>query len=153
MDQLTLFAEEHHANRSQLLDLEKELKALTDSSCLHLVQFLKNISHVGWYGKMSPASCQVTEEKILGPFSGCWGNSGMGSPTAFLTLNISELPKDADECLLSDTLETGSVPHQYYLSQKACKGILRRAKNREKELPETLKKALETVAYPSKAQR
>ena len=28
-----------------------------------------------------------------------------------------------------------------------------RAKKREKELPETLKKALETVAYPTKAQR
>ena len=146
MDQLTLFAEEHLANHSQLPDLEKELKALTDSSCLPLVQFLKSISPDGWYGKMSPVSSQVTEEKILAPFSECWGNSGMGSPTGFLTLNISELPKDADECLLSDTLEIGNVQPRYYLSQKACKGILRRATKRDKELPETLKTALETVA-------
>ena len=148
MDQLTLFAVEHLANRSQLPDLEKELKALTDNSCLPLVQFLKSISPDGWYGKMSPVSSQVTEEKILAPFSECWGNSGMGSPTGFLTLNISELPKDVDECLLSDTLETGNVLPRYYLSQKACKGILRRAEKRGKELPDTLKTALKMVASP-----
>ena len=146
MDQLTFFAVEHNVNRFQLPDLEKELKAITDNSCLPLVQFLKSISPDGWYGKMCLVSCQVTEEKILEPFSECWGNAGMGSPTGFLTLNISELPKDAEECLLSDTLETGNVLPRYYLSQKACKGILRRAEKRGKELPETLKTALETVA-------
>jgi hypothetical protein len=34
------------------------------------------------------------------------------------------------------------VPEKYYLSQKACLGILRRADARGKELPELLKKAL-----------
>ena len=131
MDQLTLFAEEHLANHSQLPDLEKELKALTDSSCLPLVQFLKSISPDGWYGKMSLVSCQVTEGKILAPFSECWGNSGMGSPTGFLTLNISELLKGADECLLSDTLEIGNVEPRYYLSQKACRDLAESQKERQ----------------------
>ena len=36
-----------------------------------------------------------------------------------------------------------SPPQKYYLSAKACNGILRRAEKRGKELPEQLRKALE----------
>ena len=38
------------------------------------------------------------------------------------------------------------VPEKYYLSPKACQGILRRASARGKELPEVLRKALERQA-------
>ena len=38
------------------------------------------------------------------------------------------------------------VPEKYYLSPKACQGILLRASVRGKELPEVLKKALERQA-------
>lgn len=38
------------------------------------------------------------------------------------------------------------APEKYYLSQKACLGILRRASARGKELPELLKIALERQA-------
>ena len=38
------------------------------------------------------------------------------------------------------------VPERYYLSQKACLGILSRASKRGKELPEVLKAALERQA-------
>jgi hypothetical protein len=48
--------------------------------------------------------------------------------------------------LLSDTLETGDVPQRFYLSEKACQGILRRAEKRGKKLPEQLQRALEAVA-------
>jgi hypothetical protein len=45
---------------------------------------------------------------------------------------------------LSDILqETGVVPQRFYLSPKACEGILRRAAARGKKLPEMLKAALE----------
>ena len=47
--------------------------------------------------------------------------------------------------LLSQILMAG-VPEKYYLSQKACLGILRRASERGKELPEVLQKALERQA-------
>ena len=77
MDQLTLFAEEHLANHSQLLDLEKELKALTDSSCLPLVQFLKSISPDGWYGKMSRV-LSSNRGKDFGTFLGMLGELGYG---------------------------------------------------------------------------
>ena len=72
--------------------------------------------------------------------------SGMGSPTAFLTLSISECHSGAGVCSLSDILETGDLPQRYYLSAKACSGILRRAEKRGKKLPEHLKAALQAVA-------
>jgi hypothetical protein len=77
----------------------------------------------------------------------------MGSPTECLTLNTCEWTgldglslKDDGVCSLSDILETGDVPQQYYLSAKACKGILRRAVNRGKDLPQLLALALKAVA-------
>jgi hypothetical protein len=53
---------------------------------------------------------------------------------------------DDGVCSLSDILETGDVPQRYYLSAKACKGILRRADKRGKELPPQLARALQAVA-------
>src|SRR5258707_15883061 len=47
---------------------------------------------------------------------------------------------------LLDILETGEPPQRYYLSATACRGILRRAEKRGKELPEALKSALQAVA-------
>ena len=49
-------------------------------------------------------------------------------------------------CSLSDILETGDVPRKYYLSPKACLGILRRAEKRGKELPKVLEDALRQAA-------
>lgn len=45
---------------------------------------------------------------------------------------------------LSDILEEGAVDKRYYLSAKACRGILNRADKRGKELPEILRTALES---------
>jgi len=82
----------------------------------------------------------------LEPSSGCWGNAGMGSPTGFLTLNLPEFHSGAVASSLSDILETGDLPQRYFLSAKACRGILRRAGKRGKELPLSLKSALEQIA-------
>jgi hypothetical protein len=41
------------------------------------------------------------------------------------------------------------VPEKYYLSEKACRGILRRAAVRGKKLPEVLKIALQRQANMS----
>lgn len=87
------------------------------------------------------------------PSSGAWANSGMGGPTECWTLSTSEWTatlgpshSDGAVCSLSDVLEeTGTVPQRYYLSAKACRGILRRAEKRGKELPEALHAALQTV--------
>jgi hypothetical protein len=77
----------------------------------------------------------------------------MGGVTGFSMRNMCEWTgldglflNDDGVCSLSDILETGDVPRQYYLSAKACKGILRRADKRGKELPQQLVRALQAVA-------
>lgn len=96
--------------------------------------------------KTCPACCHPTEEKTWAPSSGRWGNWGMGGPTACLTLNGSESPRGAAASSLSDILETGDLPEKYFLSPKACAGILRRAEKRGRKLPLSLKQALEHAA-------
>ena len=146
MQMSIFFAEEHHASPSALQDCEKDWQIRVATSCLPLVPLLQSIAPAGWYGRTSPASCRVTEGGILEPSSGCWGNSGMGSPTEFLTLSTLEFHSAAAVCSLSDILETGDVPQRYFLSATACRGILRRAANRGKSLPPSLAAALEAVA-------
>ena len=64
---------------------------------------------------------------------------------ASLTHNFGESPNVGNESTLSQILQAG-VPERYYLSPKACLGILRRASVRGKELPEVLRIALERQA-------
>ena len=64
------------------------------------------------------------------------------------TLNISECPNDARESSLSLVLERISPTPKYFLSARACEGILRRAETRGKTLPPLLKAALERSAVP-----
>jgi hypothetical protein len=73
----------------------------------------------------------------------------MGSPTECWTLKTSESHSAAEESLLSDVLETGKLPQKFYLSGKACAGILRRAEKRGKVLPDTLRLALEATVKES----
>jgi hypothetical protein len=63
----------------------------------------------------------------------------------YSTVNFSESRNGGGVCSLSSILET-EVPAKYYLSAKACRGILRRAKKRGKELPIALMNALMDVA-------
>ena len=65
--------------------------------------------------------------------------------TEFLTLNTGASPSEGQESTLSQIL-MAQVPEKYYLSPKACLGILRRASARGKELPEVLRRALERQA-------
>ena len=60
--------------------------------------------------------------------------------------NISAWPNDAAVCSLSQVLEQGSIPSKYFLSAKACAGIIRRAEARGKTLPDTLLSALRSSA-------
>lgn len=57
------------------------------------------------------------------------------------TLNIGESPNAERESLLSWILQV-DVPEKYYLSAKACRGILIRASRRGKKLKELLETAL-----------
>ena len=70
-----------------------------------------------------------------------WETAGV-SPGGYTMLNIGVCPSDARESTLSQILEV-NAPSKYYLSAKACAGILRRAERRGKDLPPMLKEALE----------
>lgn len=64
-------------------------------------------------------------------------------------LSFGESPKDGEESHLSQILEDN--PRQkYYLSAKACQGVLNRAARRGKDLPEALRKALEAQSIACK---
>ena len=61
--------------------------------------------------------------------------------TELLMRNTGAFPSEGNASTLSRILQ-GRVPEKYYLSPKACQGILRRAEVRGKALPDALKRAL-----------
>ena len=74
------------------------------------------------------------------PADALWATDGalLGE---FSMRSFGESPRHGVESRLSQILEDN--PHQkYYLSAKACRGILNRAARRGKDLPEALKAAL-----------
>lgn len=81
-------------------------------------------------------------------FSPKWENAGMLEHGECWTHNGSELPsavEGSSACSLASILEP-----KYFLSQKACAGILRRAEKRGKDLPTALRRALAQVAGVSR---
>ena len=118
------------------------------------------------FGKTYPEHSVPTEEKISEP---CWKNLPAWNNQTFqfldlrggadgakleqspetdglwlgdsLTLNIGEVPSVENASLLSWILQV-DVPEKYYLSAKACRGILTRASRRGKKLQELLETAL-----------
>ena len=142
MSQLTFLSEEHPANRSasraSVADWMTRAATWPSSSFAWLADF----GPVGWFSRTCPDSCRTTMGGILEPSSGQWRNAGMGGPTASLTLNLPECHSGAVASSLSDILETGDLPQRYFLSAKACRGILRRAEKRGKTLPAPLMQAL-----------
>ena len=82
----------------------------------------------------------------------CWEEDGEWRG-ASSTHSFSASPSVAAACgslpclvNLSEVLETGQIPQRFFLSARACAGILRRAERRGKALPEALRAALEVVA-------
>ena len=149
MTQLTFWSVEHLANHFPLPDSVKDSKTQGETSPSSIAEYLTTLDPSGLYGKTSRVSSVQAVEGTLVPSLGRWLNSGMGSHIGCLTLNTSESHKDAVVCLLSDILETGDLPQRFFLSQKACAGILRRAEKRGKSLPRSLQVALEQVVSDS----
>ena len=146
MRQLIFLLREHPANPSLLPDSEQDWLIRVATSPSNILPFLAASGPPGWSGRTSPASCQTMADGRLVPASGSWGSSGMGSPTAFLTLNTSVFPNAASVSSLSRILETGVHLRRYCLRATACRGILRRAAKRGKTLPHALHKALTAKA-------
>lgn len=118
-----------------------------------------------WSGKTCPEHSLPTEEKTSGRSSRKRSGSSSRKPPLCLYLkrdgpqadaswvtdgallgvysmhSFGECPKDGVESHLSQILEANPHP-KYYLSAKACQGILNRAARRGKDLPEALKASL-----------
>ena len=146
LDLLTSLSEAPPVSLSQSLDSEEDLGTAAATFPSGLCSWWMRFVPPSWSGKTSPEYCLAEEDGTLVPYSGAWSNAGMGGPTESWTLSTSEWPRDGAVCSLSDVLEAGPLPQKYYLSVKACKGILRRAKKRGKELPRALQRALSQVA-------
>jgi hypothetical protein len=71
-----------------------------------------------------------------------WPHGGFWTPSSSAWLREG----GGSSCSLSEVLERGDVPTRFYLSSTACKGILRRAEKRGKQLPPSLAAALEAAA-------
>lgn len=126
-----------------------------------------------WCGRTSPEHLAVTKDKILEQSCKKPSASFAKKPPLFLTLrtdgpsqdsslewggnqallgefsmhSFGEYPSVDVESHLSQILEA-RPQEKYYLSAKACQGILRRADRRGKKLPPMLKTALyEMIAY------
>ena len=98
-----------------------------------------------WRKTLPDCSAQTMVEHLQG-VSESYSKAGLvRSDGECSTVNISEFPREGSVCSLSRILEDDPAT-KYSLSPKACRGILRRAENRGKELPEMLKRALERVA-------
>jgi len=95
-----------------------------------------------WLGRIANCSLQGPGGRTLVV---CM-DPGEQSRGGFLTPNISAWPNGAAVCSLSQVLEEGSIQPRYFLSAKACAGILRRAEARGKTLPDTLLSALRSSA-------
>lgn len=146
MDRQSTFSwEELPARASPSPDCDRGSATPAAGSCLPFLRSLGVIGLNGLCGKTSPASYQVTEDGILAPSSGRWGSWGTGGPIACATLNGGEWPSEGAVCSLSDVLEISDVPPRYFLSAKACAGILRRAGRRGEKLPPALEHALQAV--------
>ena len=98
----------------------------------------------GSSSKTSPVYLTVNEERTWEQLSERWLTSGTAYPGGCLMLKTLESPSGgAVSSSLRDVLEIQPVPQKYFLSAKACQGILHRAAKRGKILPERLAKALE----------
>ena len=120
------------------------------------------------YGKTSPEPSAATKEKTSGPslkrsapsatipvmfldlrtgfgnLLGAYWTTTSVLPGGYMTHSTGECPKDVVESTLSQILQA-DAPDKYSLSPKACRGILRRAEKRGKEMPDMLREALEEV--------
>lgn len=141
MEQLTLSLEVSPAKMYPWLDAVRDWLESEAAYGGNSVELLEAIARAGLLSRMSPAFYPATPAGTLPSSFGGWSNAGIASHGGFWTLSISDSPKDAAACSLSAVLEMEVAP-KYYLSPKACRGILARAERREKALPTHLRLAL-----------
>lgn len=96
---------------------------------------------------------EIAESSVPMPRNGKWANAGMalfsGRSIAWRTLDAQfwGVPQRRRRIfLVADLNSSGGAQPKYYLTPRACQGILRRAAAHNKDLPPRLKMALEVQA-------
>ena len=134
-----------------------------------MVEQLNLCDLAGWSRKTYQEPSVATEEKISRPSSrkssasssrnvpmclclktadgarldACTANWADGALLGEYTMHsFGESPREENESRLSQILEE-CAPRRFFLSARACQGILNRANRRGKELPSELREALE----------
>jgi hypothetical protein len=163
VEQQSMWSQEDHPARTfPWLDAVKDwMEAGADCSGTSAASLIQSLPR-GFCGRTLLALSRVTTERTSAPCCGDLLGSDLmcprtgGAPEACasalteqrsggcLTLATTEWPSDAAVCSLSQALEDNVDP-KYYLSPKACAGILRRAEARGKALPQALMTALEAA--------
>ena len=148
-------------------ELSRRCASMTEYQQMTIFDILDQDS---WFGKTSPEPSVQTMEKTSEPSSKKPRGSQIKMPL-FLDLrrasghhqdaswemggallgeytmhSFGECPKEERESRLSQILQ-GGVHRKYFLSERACQGILRRAEKRGKVLPPILKETLEKQSH------
>ena len=146
LNPLTFSAEASHAKISRLLEAALEYLEHNRLSTGNFTGLLQPFGHGGFLLKMFLNYYPPTADLISESSLNRWWNSGMAWPGGYLMLNTSDCPNDARESTLLDILESPG-PHlfKYYMSPRACAGVLRAAAERNKRIPLYLRRALEDV--------
>jgi hypothetical protein len=104
---------------------------------------------LGLFGRTSQVPSAAMGAGTSGQSSTRWLTSGRWTSSGECWTHAgSESPNGVEECSSSLALILEQqVDGKYFLSPKACAGILRRAEKRGKTLPEPLEVALRVVAH------
>jgi hypothetical protein len=115
-------------------------------------QFLCLTGDVGRIAEQSQATASLLRGDLWTLNTSEYLNVENASPSWSITGGATQRTYYYRESRLSEILQT-DASEKYYLSARACEGILRRADKRGKELPEVLKAALENqiTHTPSKS--
>ena len=157
MEELIFLLEEPRVRDSASQGSRAESTIREVRSASPIAEFLKLCVPGGSSGRTSRVCSAPTAVKLSERSSAKLMRSGILAHGECLTLNTCEwtvtlVPylREDGVCSLSDVLEpTGAIPPRYYLSPAACRGILRRADSRGRELSEVLRQALEAQAGKS----
>lgn len=120
---------------------EKDSRELPDS-CSSTFERYVNSVHVGLSGRTSQERSQASGGRLIASSCQRWMRSGMVWHGEYWMRSFSVWPNDASVCSLLEVLEP-CVARKYFLSAKACRGIISRADRRGKPLPKRLRDALE----------
>ncbi len=134
------------ANPSPAPVCEKASPILEDSSASASPKSARTRARRTSSGKTSRARSTPIKGRLSDKSSLRWMTSGTTSRGAYSTRSMPDWLNDGSVCSLSDVLETRLIPARYFLTPKACLGILLRADRRGRKLPALLKHALGQAA-------